>query len=262
MAHHESDILMYYAYFYHLLCYELRSPVPKLRHKARSSSPNHEALWSSAHAAWAPVATRAFAAIGIGASLVRIGPQFRPPWQPAYGHRYTWHPIHSLPFTVGSLELQHGRGRERVRYNEHWLGRIKAERRHFLTEHSGFNDLFVPMVSQGNVIAAIISGPFLARQPTATSVVEQWRRLAGHDAVGDDPQFVHFLDILLATPVLTGQALRAFVTMLRSVAKLLSNSGDASLITRRIGELLLRANSANLDRDMNAAVSTMIDERL
>jgi AraC-like DNA-binding protein len=122
--------------------------------------------------------------------------------------------------------------------------------------------LFVPMVSDEKVIAAIISGPFLAKYPTAASTAEQWRRLAGRDVVGNDPYFVHFLEVLLATPVLTGPALRAFVSMVRSVARLMAGRGDAYAATNHINQLLAVAQKANLDRNMNAAVSTMIDERL
>jgi AraC-like DNA-binding protein len=259
MAHSERLELGFYAFLYLVSCYpRSHHPLTTRAHRMR----DHQALWAAAHAAWAPVATRAFEAVGIGASLVRIGPEYTPPWQPAYGHKHTWHPIHSRELTVGNLELQHGRGRDRVRYNERWLARVAAEKRHFLTEHSGFSDLFVPMVRDKRVIAAIISGPFLDKYPSAASTAEQWRRLAGRDVAASDPYFVHFLEVLQATPVLTGPALRAFVKMVRSVAKLMTGMGDAYAATHHIIELLDIAKRANLERDMHAAVSSMIDERL
>jgi AraC-like DNA-binding protein len=159
-----------------------------------------------------------------------------------------WREIYERPYEydMTGFELEHAVESERVRYNLKCLAEARATGRTVVATHSGFTDLFVPVVTRGRAEAVLVTGPFALARPTASEILERWRRLTGRQGEALDPEFSHFIAGTLQALVLDGQKSAQFKLALELVARLLSGSGDAEGLIREIETLKGKLQEARL----------------
>jgi hypothetical protein len=77
-----------------------------------------------------------------------------------------WWSLHFEPSVI-TFELEHGIEGGRAEYDGANLARARQSRAPVCGTYSGFSDLFAPIVARGEVIATLVTGPFLLRRPTS-----------------------------------------------------------------------------------------------
>src|SRR5262249_40612160 len=128
-------------------------------------------------------------------------------------------------------------------------------------KHSGFHDLFVPIVSHGTVHAVLATGPFAVSRPTSSEVIERWHWLTGRHPQPFDPEFSHYLTGTLETLVLEGQQLGRYRRLLECFAKLSAGMGDALALAKEAGALRAKLEESRYVDWMWSQARTMVDER-
>jgi AraC-like DNA-binding protein len=171
-----------------------------------------------------------------------------------------WWSIHTQP-GLRLFEIEHGKGEDRLAYNNRALARVTKQRKTVRGEHGGYYDLFVPIVVDRTVEAVLVVGRFAVERPTAPDILLRWRRLTGRQAHPADPEFAAFLSATLAVLVLEGRRAAQFQRLLECLAKLMAGTGDAGKLATQADALRVELEEARaVDRTWEA-VATMLDER-
>lgn len=199
------------------------------------------------HALLAPLIAHVFEVLRISATI----------WE----HGIEWLAIHAEPDVLGHIEMEHGLGTERARYNQRCFKKVLRERKAVRGEHAGHFDLFVPIVSSGEVVGIVVTGPFQIARPTSTDILERWRSLSGHQGHPADPVFASYLSATLSTLVLEGDDIRTFERLLGCFAGLLSGQGRADEIANQATVLWGRLEKARFVDRTWESVQELVDER-
>ncbi|HEV8246210.1 MAG TPA: hypothetical protein VGP93_10600, partial [Polyangiaceae bacterium] len=171
-----------------------------------------------------------------------------------------WWVIHGEP-TLGTFELEHRGLEERFSYNEQNLAAVKKTRQPVVAEHSGFHDLFVPIIARNKVVAVLVSGPFATARPTSAAVLAHWRALSGRQGHPGDSQFADYLAATLSTLVLEGDRLQSFVKLGSCLGQLLAGEGKADELANEAEALRLELEPVRLVERTWGAVRGMLDDR-
>jgi AraC-like DNA-binding protein len=100
------------------------------------------------------------------------------------------------------FEIHFGKERQR---DEHYLEALAAAARRrapVARALFGFWDLFHPVAEADGARWFVFAGQFLRQEPTWASVCAQWRELTGLEPASANVDFVHFVRMTLALPVL------------------------------------------------------------
>jgi AraC-like DNA-binding protein len=171
-----------------------------------------------------------------------------------------WWSIHSEP-GLQLFEIEHGKGENRIAYNQRLFAEVVQKQRTVRGEHGGYYDFFVPIVADRTVQAILVVGRFATARPTAADILLRWRRLTGRQGHPADPEFAAFLAATLSVLVLEGQRSTKFQKLLESLAQLMAGSENAGKIASESDALRLELEQARaVDRTWDA-VATMLDER-
>jgi len=212
----------------------------------RLGTKQHDVAAGFGHALLSAVAVNAFEALHVSASI----------WE----HGSEWLPLHTEPNIIG-IEVQHSKRAERFAHNERCFDQVLREKRTVLARHVGNLDLFVPILAGGDVVAILVTGPFADERPTAASLSQQWRLLAGRHPHPSDPGFAAFVDAALSILVLAPAKLREFTEMVECLAQLMAGSGSAERILNRAEVLRTSVEEARFTDRTWSAVHEMLDER-
>jgi len=128
----------------------------------------------------------------------------------------------------GFVEIQafFGQYENRKKYNERMARRAAASRTVVVGTHHGLRDVFAPIVSADGVLGFLVIGPFLEAPLDASEIRRQYRRLAGRAPSASDANYELYLQVLLDTPVISGQTLDRFFTYVAKMAEMLAGRGD------------------------------------
>jgi AraC-like DNA-binding protein len=205
----------------------------------------HGGLREHGHSLLASIVGSAFESLRVSASL----------WDGAY-----WWPIHSEPNLL-SFEQDYGVETRRWSYNERHFRQILRDRQTILGTHSGYSDLFVPVLLGDDVVAILAAGPFSLARPASAKISEEWRLLTGRNGHVSDPEFNAYLRATLATLVLDGSKATAFKELLTCYARLLGTRGRADALTNRALSLRQELEETRVAERSWDAVRAMIHER-
>ena len=139
-------------------------PKTRLRH--------HTAKAGFGHALFAPLVLYAFRELRVSAAI----------WE----HGNEWWSIHTEPKLEG-FEVEHSVDTERTLYNERHFAKVRKQRKTVRGEHGGYSDLFVPILAEGEVVAILVTGPFVTSRPTGAEILERWRQLSGRQGHPANP---------------------------------------------------------------------------
>jgi AraC-like DNA-binding protein len=171
-----------------------------------------------------------------------------------------WHAVHVID-GVTNFELEHGRESERRDYNDRCLAKVRRDGLTVLAEHAGYHDLFVPVRSGGRVGAVLAAGPFTTARPTSGDLLARWHWLSGRQGHPSDPEFSHYVDVAMSTPVLEKQNVARLREYLECLAALMEQDGDAESIAARARSLLKDLEVATHVEHMWYATAAMVDVR-
>ncbi len=112
----------------------------------------------------------------------------------------------------------------------------------------GFWDVICPMPAPpradgegtgdgGGARAYLYAGQFYREPPDWDTLCTQWRALSGQAPASANPDFVHFVRMALALPILEPALLDAYEAFLTLYAALLTGDGDADALRRQIDQL-------------------------
>jgi AraC-like DNA-binding protein len=227
------------------LCWTYRAG-PSMRPKQSSRLPELlPASLPGVHALFSPALVNAFETLVIGATL---------------RDKNEWYALHSPPSVTG-FEIAHGRGVARNDYNEGLITRVRNEGKILLGQHAGMFDYFVPIGSQGEPYAVLITGPFLTRRLNGAELLERWYSITGRHGHPSDPEFAHFVTMMLATLVLPGEQLQRYEQFLTCFAKLCAAEGDPRQLAAEAGRLRDQLEASRFVERSWREARTMVDER-
>jgi AraC-like DNA-binding protein len=169
--------------------------------------------------------------------------------------------IQAVP-SVSEFEMQHGRERERDRYNAQNIAAAWKRGEPVLGEHAGLCDWFIPIVAGGRVRSLLITGPFDRARPSSDDLLERWRWLTGRQGHPADPEFAYFLSVSLSTLVLGADEFAKFQRLLVLLAALMSGEGSAEELLGEAEALRdqIEKKTRIVERTWDAARG-MVDER-
>lgn len=104
----------------------------------------------------------------------------------------------------------------------------------------GFWDLFAPLASEddeGGGRTFLYIGQFYREQPDWETLTEQWHALTGQAPTSANPDFVDFVRMALALPILEHELLDAYQEFLQRYAEFLTGRRDGIEIQERIDQL-------------------------
>jgi AraC-like DNA-binding protein len=198
------------------------------------------------HALLAPIISRVFRALRVGASLRHL--------------KNWWFSLHDEPNVI-AFEVEHSRSVERGRYNARQIAKAQRTRRACLGEFRGTSDICVPIVAAREVLGFLIAGPFARERPTSIDILERWRSLTGRQGHLSDAEFAAYLSTTLGTLVLEGELTGKFQELLVCLGKLMAGEGQADALANRADALRVELERV---RDVEVtweAVRQMVDER-
>jgi AraC-like DNA-binding protein len=198
------------------------------------------------HAILAPIVASVFQSLRVSAAL----------WE----HGIEWKGLHSEPNVV-AFELAHGKDAERYAYNQRSFERVLRHKRTVRGERGGFSDLYVPVLSQGQVVAILVTGPFAIARPTSASILQWWYWLSRRQADPADPEFSSYLSRTLSTLVLEGSKLVRFQQLLQCLANLMAGEGAADRLANRVEALRSELDGTRSVEQMWDATREIVDDR-
>jgi AraC-like DNA-binding protein len=198
------------------------------------------------HALLAPTVSHIFELLRVQAAI----------WE----HGLEWMPLHDVP-SVAAFELEHGKERERDQYNGRQLREVLRRKATVRGEHAGCADLFVPIVARGGVLAVLVTGPFMLARPSATQILERWRRLTGRQAHPADPEFASYLIATFSSLVLDGDKADVFAKLLGCLTQLLIGEGPADRLANEAEGLRVQLEKARFVDRMWEEVQSIVDDR-
>jgi AraC-like DNA-binding protein len=198
------------------------------------------------HGLFAPLVSNVFETLRVSAAV----------WE----HGVEWFTIHLEP-NVSAFELEHGIDTERGLYNDGHCREAMRRRVAMRGEHSGYADLFVPIVARGQATSILVSGPFALSRPTATDILGRWQKLTGRQGHPSDPEFASYLAMTLSTLVLDGGKAAAFQRLLRCLVLLMAGEGKADALANEAAVLRAGLEHARHAEYVWEVVRTMVDER-
>jgi AraC-like DNA-binding protein len=160
-----------------------------------------------------------------------------------------------------SFEIAHGRERPRWAYNERECRAAASTRRARIGSHAGFCDLFVPVLSQKEVAATIVVGPFSPGPPSAADILARWRWLTGAQGHPADAEFRSYLKTTLGTLRLDRAGAKSLERLLTCLAQLMAGTGRADLLANEVHRLGTELAVARASDRMWKWTRSMLDER-
>jgi AraC-like DNA-binding protein len=146
-------------------------------------------------------------------------------WLPLFYSRNSLHnPTH--------YESLFGKNRDRQRFNELNLKRLREGRKTFVARHRGFSDIFAPVLFEGKFRGFLAAGSFLREPFTEGEIGRQWTDLSGRRAATPDPDFLGYARMALDTVVLTPPVLDGLKEVMDMLAKYLSGQADEGMSER------------------------------
>ena len=146
-------------------------------------------------------------------------------WLPLFYSRNSLHnPTH--------YESLFGKNRDRFRYNEMNLDRLRREKKTFVTKHRGFCDIFTPVVLGGAFRGFLAAGSFVRSPFTEAEIGRQWADLSGRRPDTPNPEFLGYARMALDTVVLTPPVLDSFKEVMEMLAQYLCGQADQGLAER------------------------------
>jgi AraC-like DNA-binding protein len=197
------------------------------------------------HALVSPLVVAAFAELGIGVSLI---------------DGRGWHDV-QVARSIHGFELEHGVEHQRYEYNDRCLAEAARTRAPIVGHHAGFCDLFVPLGVRAPVRHALVAGPFALAWPTSSEILDRWRWLTGRQGRMSDPEFAHYVAMVLSIPVFEGAAANTFRQLVECLAVLMVGEGDAEAVFAKV--VAMRASLADtaFPLRMWEAARAMVDQR-
>ncbi|HEV8247663.1 MAG TPA: hypothetical protein VGP93_17935, partial [Polyangiaceae bacterium] len=171
-----------------------------------------------------------------------------------------WSPINEET-NVSAFEMEHGMDPERSVYNERQIARVFQSKELVRGEHAGYSDLFQPIITRGDVVGILVTGPFARSRPTSAEIAERWRWLTGRVGHRHDPEFASYLQATLSTLVLEGERASTFERLLACYAELLAGEGRPDELATEMDALRADLEQARAVDQMWDAVRTMVAER-
>ncbi|HVK74572.1 MAG TPA: AraC family transcriptional regulator [Kofleriaceae bacterium] len=130
-------------------------------------------------------------------------------------------------------------GKESVR-DDHYrlaLDEARRTRRPVCRSLFGFWDLFCPLAPEEGSRTYLYVGQFYREQPDWETLCDQWRTLTGQTPTSANPDFVHFVRMALALPILEPELLAAYEEFLSQYAEFLTGRKQGVEIQQRIDQL-------------------------
>lgn len=117
------------------------------------------------------------------------------------------------------------------------LKALERTKTFLLGHHGGFHELFLPVQLQGKKRAALYANSFLREPAQLGELKENWRKLSGREADGFDPDFLKYVRMALALPVLDGALLKGVREFLQTYAGFLTGRRTASGLWEKVDGL-------------------------
>jgi len=130
-------------------------------------------------------------------------------------------------------------GKETLRDDHYRLAMDEASRagRPVCKQLFGFWDLFCPLAADENGRSYLYVGQFYRESPDWETLSEQWRGLTGQEPTSANPDFVHFVRMALALPILEPELLEAYEELLMRYGEFLTGRKEGTEIQERIDQL-------------------------
>jgi AraC-like DNA-binding protein len=218
----------------------------RLTRNQKTELEHHSVDRGFGHAILAPIVASVFQSLRVSAAL----------WE----HGLEWKGLHSEPSMV-AFEMAHGRDAERYAYNQRCFERVLRQKKTVRGERGGFSDFFVPVLSQGQVVAILVTGSFAIARPTSASILQCWHWLSRRQADPADPEFSSYLSRTLSTLVLEGSKLVRFQQLLQCLAKLMAGDGAADTLANRVEVLRSELDHARAVEQMWDTTREVVDDR-
>jgi AraC-like DNA-binding protein len=130
-------------------------------------------------------------------------------------------------------------GKEAVR-DEHYrlaMDEATAAGRPVARALFGFWDLFCPLAADEGGRTFLFVGQFYREQPDWQTLSDQWRSLTGQEPTSANPDFVHFVRMALALPILEPELLEAYEEFLTRYGEFLTGRKEGTEIQQRIDQI-------------------------
>lgn len=146
-------------------------------------------------------------------------------WLPLFYSRNSLHnPTH--------YETLFGKNRERDRYNEANLKRLKKGSKTFFAKHRGFYNLYTPVLRNGAFQGFLAAGSFVREPFTEAEIIRQWTSISGRRVDIPDPDSLGYARMALDTAVLSPPVLAGFKEVLEMLADFLCGQADRRMAER------------------------------
>jgi AraC-like DNA-binding protein len=140
------------------------------------------------------------------------------------------------PATRGRMEVEAIFGAvDRPKYNQALCAQARASREMVVGEIDGYHDFCVPVVSEGQVKAFLIAGPFLTRPLTVDQIRAQWQNLGGGEREST-PSLLEYARLALDSVLLEPPLYEACRLLLGELASTLCGQRSPQLSLERILE--------------------------
>jgi AraC-like DNA-binding protein len=131
------------------------------------------------------------------------------------------------------FEIHFGKESVRDAHYRDALAEVTRTRRPVCKALFGFWDLFCPV----DPTTFLYVGQFYREQPDWETLTEQWHSLTGQAPTSANPDFVHFVKMALALPILEPELLAAYQEFLARYAEFLTGRKEGVEIQQRIDAL-------------------------
>ncbi|HEV8248297.1 MAG TPA: AraC family transcriptional regulator [Polyangiaceae bacterium] len=175
-------------------------------------------------------------------------------------HGAEWFPLY-VERSVQNFETEHGKDAARNQYNARNGQLVRKTKKTFVGEHAGYWDLYVPILTGGEVVAILVAGPLAKTRPSSAEILERWRALSGSQGHPADPEFSAYMSASLGLLVLEGKLFESFVGLLECLALLLGGEARADQVMNRIESLRVELESTRLAERAWGVANEMLDER-
>ncbi len=143
------------------------------------------------------------------------------------------------------FELFFGKGSERDERFKKIIRRIQREKRSIRNFDNGLVDFFTPVFRKGRYWGVLVSGPVLAQCPNSASLRAHWKHITGRSPSDQDPDYLHFVKLILSHPILDEAGLQAISRSLELLGLWIQNAKTRG-VKEELEELLTTVFSPRL----------------
>ncbi len=128
------------------------------------------------------------------------------------------------------FEEYFGKISKRDAYLQQNFDRLLREKRPVISRFGDYVDFFTPFLVEGRCDGFFVSGPVLDKCPTPETLRRHWKNLTGVEGSDLNPDFLHYVQVALNTPILDQEGLEGCSRLLELFSQWMAGEETPGII--------------------------------